>query len=193
VLPVVESAHAGAPRGYKTCLDRDLFTDFGERARQCNLTLRGSLTAGTVRIEETIGTVTGLTWGGCGREGRMGSALNLPWPMRLARLLYLTGTTCNIGRDISDPLNGVNPCGSLVTTSDVSFETTIEERRCLYGGREGTLGMLFSINLIIGRLGIWPAILITVGLRLASGSCGSTATLAGAFQAPTPEQFMTFS
>jgi hypothetical protein len=156
------------------------------------VTLRGTLTSGTVRVEETIGRVSGLSWGGCGREGSMGTSLNLPWPMRLARLLYLTMTTCNIERDISDPLNGPSPCGSLVLTSDVSLETTMEGRRCLYGGRGAALGILFSINLITGRLGIWPRILISIGLRLASGLCGSTATLAGAFQAPTPEQFITF-
>lgn len=169
------------------------FEDGARRRVACAVTLRGTLRRGTVRIEETIGGVTGLTWGSCGREGSIGTSLNLPWSIRLARLLYLTMTTCNIERDLSDPLNNVSPCGVLNTLSDVSIEVTMEGRRCLYGGRGAALGILWLINLITGRIGIWPRILISVGLRKSSGECGTTGTFAGSFREPTQEEFLTFS
>lgn len=166
------------------------FRESGGVEIRCRLTLRGSYVTTAVRLEQTLGQVTSVTWESCS-GGTIEAVLNLPWSMAVRYLLYLNASNvCNVVRAPNDPANTTRPCGSLLGIFGASIAASLFGFRCLYGGSTEMLGLLHEIDLTTSMLG--TAYFLLFSLNLSSGACGSTATVSGRLAGPSPGQTITF-
>lgn len=167
----------------------------------CNITLNGEIEPGpyTTELPIVAGRITNLEWREC-TGGEILSILNLPWSIRIERILETNRET---------RIAGIRPeaiTGGLVSLVEsggrrpVGFQLELETIVCLYGGRGESPSALLPLTRAREREGRFfyslgaLTVLESVRFRKSSGpeTCPGEGFIRGRFTAAEPAQTAIF-